>query len=115
MRPHYKIRGKEKSVQYYDVMSLYPYICKYFKFSIGHPVINISDACADKEACLKMNALMKCTIVSPKDLYHSVRPFRYNKKNLFYLCRSCVLEQNRTSECQHFSDAEEDWMALDHI
>jgi hypothetical protein len=28
------------------------------------------------------------------------------KKLLFCLCRSCVIEQNTTGECQHFSDAE---------
>jgi len=49
---------------------------------------------------------MKCIIVPPKNLYHTVLPFRYNKKLLFCLCRSCVLEQNTTGECQHFSDAE---------
>jgi len=48
MRLHYKIRENE-SVQYCD-MSLYPYICKYFKFPIGHPIIHVGDACADKEA-----------------------------------------------------------------
>jgi len=96
MRLHYKIREEEESVQYYDVMSLYPYICKYFKFPIGHPFIHVGDACADKEACLKMDGIMKCTVVPPKDLYRPVLPFRY-KNLLFCLCRSCVLEQNVTS------------------
>jgi len=32
MRLHYKIREGEETVQYCDVMSLYSYICKYFKF-----------------------------------------------------------------------------------
>jgi len=39
MRLHYKIKEGEESVQYCD-MSLYPYICKYFKFPIGHPIIH---------------------------------------------------------------------------
>jgi len=34
MRLHYKIKESEESVQYCDIMSLYPYICKYFKFPI---------------------------------------------------------------------------------
>jgi hypothetical protein len=106
MRLHYKIRDGVESVQYCDVMSLYPYICKYFKFPIGHPVIHIGDTCADKEACLRMNGLMKCTVVPPKDLYHPVLPYRYNKKLLFCLCRSCVFEKNAKDECHHFSDAE---------
>jgi hypothetical protein len=53
-----------------------------------------------------MDELFKCTIVPPKDLYHPVLPFRHNKNLLFSLCRSCVLEQDTTGECQHFSDAE---------
>jgi len=106
MRLHYKIREGIESVQYCDVMSLYPYICKYFKFPIGHPTIHIGDACADTESCLKMDGLMKCAVVAPKNLYHPVLPFRHNKKLLFCLCRSCVLEQNITGECQHFSDTE---------
>jgi hypothetical protein len=32
MRVHYKIREGEGSVQYCDIISLYPYIRKYFKF-----------------------------------------------------------------------------------
>ena len=85
MRLHYKIREGEESVQYCDVMSLYPHICKYFKFPIGHPIIHVDDACADKESCLKLNGLMKCTIVPTKDLYHPFLPFRHNKKLLFCL------------------------------
>jgi len=106
MRLHYKIREGEETVQYCDVISLYPYICKHFKFPIGHPIIHVGDACADKVSCLKMERLIKCTIVPPKDLYDPILPFRHNKKLLFCLCRSCVLEQNATGECQHFSDAE---------
>jgi len=41
-RLHYKIREGEETVQYCD-MSLYPYICKYFKFPIGHPIIHLRD------------------------------------------------------------------------
>ena len=48
MRLHYKIREGEESVQYCDVMSLYPCICKYFKFPIAHPIIHVADACADR-------------------------------------------------------------------
>jgi hypothetical protein len=54
MRLHYKIREGKESVQYCDVMSLYPYICKYFKFPIEHSTIRVGNACVDKEACLKM-------------------------------------------------------------
>jgi len=95
-----------ESVQYCDIMSLYPYICKYFKFPIGHPIIHVGDACADIEACLKMGGLMKCKIVPPDDLYHPVLLYRCDKKLLFCLCQACVLEHNATSECRHLGDTE---------
>jgi len=106
IRLHYNILQEDESVQYCDVVSLYLYNFKNIKFPIGHLVIHVGDACADKEACLKMDGLMKCTIVLPKDLYHHVLPFRHNRKLLFCLCRSCVREHNTTSECLHLSDAE---------
>jgi len=67
-------------------MSLYPYICKYFKFPIGHPIIHVGDACADIESCLKMEGLIKCKIVPPKDLYHPILPYTCDKKLVFCLC-----------------------------
>jgi len=37
--------AREEAVQYVDVMSLYQYVCKYNKFPVGHPVIQVGDAC----------------------------------------------------------------------
>jgi hypothetical protein len=87
-------------------MSLYPYICKYGKFTTGHLVVHVGDTCKDVEACLKMEGLMKCTIVPPERLYHPVLPYKYNEKLLFCLCRTCVSEQNAGGECLHRADAE---------
>jgi len=78
LRLHYKIAENEETIQYCDVMSLYPYICKYFKFPIGHPVVHVGDTCKDIRACLQMEGLIKCTLVPPTDLYHPVLPFRCN-------------------------------------
>ena len=58
MRLHYNVREGE-IIQYVDVMSLYYYICKYFKFPVGHPIIDVGDACRDREACLRKEGLMK--------------------------------------------------------
>ena len=87
-------------------MSLYPYKCKYYKFPIGQPVIRVGETCKNVQACLKMEGLIKCMIVPPKNLNQPVLPFRCNKKLLFCLCRTCVSEQNMREECQQFSDAE---------
>jgi hypothetical protein len=51
---------------------------------------------------------MKCTVVPPKGMYHPVLPYRWNKKLLFCLCRSCVHDQNTTKECHHVTDADRD-------
>ena len=105
MHLHYKI-GENETIEYCDVISLYPYICKYFKFPIDHPVVHVGDTCKDVEACLKMEGLIRCTVVPPKSLYHPVLPYRYNKKLLFCLRRTFVHEQNMRDECPHHADAE---------
>ena len=84
-------------------MSLYPYICKYYKFPIGHPIIHVGDACKDEKACLHLEGLIKCSIVPPIKLYRPVLPYRRNKL-LFCLCRPCVFERNISSECKHRRD-----------
>jgi len=53
MRLHCKVREGEETVQNVDVISLYPYVSKYFKFPVGHPVINVGDACQDTEELIK--------------------------------------------------------------
>jgi hypothetical protein len=105
MRLHYKI-GESETVEYCDVISLYPYICKYFKFPIGHPVIHVGETCRNVESCLRMNGLIKCTVVPPKGLYHPVLSYRWNKKLLFCLFRSCVHDRNTSEKCHHLTDAE---------
>jgi len=55
MRLHYKARENE-TIQYVYIMSLNPYICKYFKFPVGYPVIHMGDASKDKDAFLRRMA-----------------------------------------------------------
>ena len=88
MRLHYKVRENE-TVLYVYVMSLYSYICKYFKFPIGHPRIHVRGGGKEVEDCLRMDAFIMCTIVPPQNLYHSVLPYRCNKKLIFCLCSTC--------------------------
>jgi hypothetical protein len=100
MRLHYKAREGE-TIQYCDEMSLYPYIYKYFNFPVVHPVIHVGDACKVMDAMLQMDGLMKCSILPPTHLHHPVLHFNCNNTLLFCLCRSCAMEQNRTSVCTH--------------
>jgi len=102
MRLHYKANDNDETIQYVDVMSLYPYICKYFKFPVGHPVIHMGDACRDTEACLRIECLIKYSIVPPDKLYHPVLPLRCNNKLKFCLCRTCA--DTSSAECTHSED-----------
>jgi DNA polymerase type B, organellar and viral. len=105
MRLHNKIREGE-TIQYVDVMSLYPYICKYFMFPIGHPVIHVGNACQDMGAMLQKYGPMKCSILPPRHLYHPALPFRCNIRLLFCLYRNCATEQTRTTVCTNEAVAE---------
>ena len=96
-----KARANE-SIQYADVMSLYPYICKYFKFPISHPTIHVGNACRDIEAYLCMEGLIRCTSVPPEKLYHPVHPYRCNNKLMFCLCRTCF--HNSSAKRRHTED-----------
>jgi len=52
MRLHYRV-GEGESIQYVDVMSLCPFVCKYFKFPLGYPVLHVGYACRDMETMLQ--------------------------------------------------------------
>jgi len=86
-------------------MSLYPYICKYFKVPIGHTRIQVGDTCKDMEACLRMDWLIMCTIVPPQKLYHLVLRYRCIQKLMFCIGKTCV-QTCPTGECTHTEDAE---------
>jgi len=38
---HYRVKEGEETIQYVGVMSLYPWVCKYFEFPVGHPTIHL--------------------------------------------------------------------------
>jgi hypothetical protein len=103
VRLHYKIGDKE-TIEYCDVISLSVH-CKYFKFPISHPVVHGGgggEVCKYVRVCLRMNGLIKCTVVRPKGLYHLVLPYRC----FYFECGGCVHDRNTSEECRHFTDAE---------
>jgi hypothetical protein len=102
----HRVARDDETIQYVDVMSLYPYVCKYYMMPVGHPKIHVGDACEDIDRCMKMEGLIKCEIVPPKHLYHPVLPYRHDHKLLFCLCRSCVSQHNRDDPYGHESDRE---------
>jgi hypothetical protein len=51
------LRAPEReTIQYVGGISLYPFIFNYLKFPVGNPVMNVGDACKEKEADLRMVA-----------------------------------------------------------
>jgi hypothetical protein len=98
MVPHYAICDGE-TIQYCDIMSLYPFVCKYSKFPIGHTKVLVIETCRVIQAMLYKEGLMKCTVLPPKRIYHPVLLFHCNTKLLFCLCKACVLECNISGEC----------------
>jgi len=107
MRLHYKVREIETN-QYVEVMSLQPYICTYFKFPVVHPVNHVGDECKDMETCLRMDGLIKCTIVPPEKLYPPVPTYGCNKNFMFCMCRT-YCQTCCTRECVHTADDERSW------
>jgi len=102
MRLQYKAEENE-TIQNHDVMSLYPYICEYFKFPVGLSIIHVGDACKDIKGCPRMEGLINRAIVPPEKFYYFVLPFRCINKLILGLCRTCLLTSS-SEECGHTRD-----------
>ena len=101
------LRDREReAIHYYDVMSRYLYVFKYFKFLVGKPKIHVGDLCRDNQAMLSKESLIKFTVLRPKILYHAVLPFRCNNNLLFIPCCTCAIECNFSGKCVHESIAQ---------
>jgi len=100
---YYKAKENEK-IKYIDICSLYPYVCKYGKFPVGHPEVLVGHEICSKIDLENTNGLIKCDILPPTDLIHPVLPIKQNNKLMFTLCCTCSLETYQ-DECLH-SDEE---------
>ncbi|NP_001164407.1 uncharacterized protein LOC100121110 [Nasonia vitripennis] len=95
------VKDNEK-IRYIDVCSLYPYIQKYGKYPVGHPVIKIGHEC-DKYVGTKLEGvegLVKCRVLPPRDLLYPVLPIHSNNTLMFPLCRKCC-DDLVESNCTH--------------
>ena len=94
----HEIEENEK-IHYYDFTSLYPFICKYGEFPIGHPQIirDFKDNCVDS-----YNGLIYCVVLPPRNLYIPILPIRLNGKLYFPLCYSCA--SDNSYYCNHSED-----------
>ncbi len=87
---YYKVSENEE-VKYVDFTSLYPWVNKYCKYPVGHPVIITEDFGDMKDYF----GIVKAKILPPRGLYHPVLPYRSNGKLKFPLCRTCADTENQ--------------------
>ena len=88
----------EEQIRYVDYTSLYPWVCKYGLFPIGHPTVYFG-----KDIPENICGLLKCKILPPADLYHPVLPERLRSKLVFTLCHTCA-EHSIQTPCTHSDD-----------
>jgi len=88
---------KSHEIRYYDIISLYPYVCKYKSYPKGQPEII-------QENFNKSHGfyygIMKCKLLPPRKLFHPIIPSRINNKLIFTLCRTCAETYQKTN-CYH--------------
>jgi G:T-mismatch repair DNA endonuclease (very short patch repair protein) len=83
-------------IKYYDFTSLYPFICKYGTYPLGHPKVFTGAAIP-----ARVTGLLKCKVLPPRDLYMPLLPYRARGKLLFALCRTCAEEGVQEVGCEH--------------
>ena len=103
------VKFLKRDCKYYDVRSLYPYICKMGSYPIGHPTVYVGEECQEitgpsKTDLTRVQGLIKCCILPPRNLYHPVLPMRTNEKLLFTLCQACT-DRNSKIDCPHDDEA----------
>ena len=85
-----------------DVISLYPYICKYVKFPLGHPKVYMG--AGRPPDCFDRKGVIKCKVLPPMKDYPVV-PYKSNSKLLLPSCSVCADTMNQYG-CTH-SDEEQ--------
>ncbi|XP_031334749.1 uncharacterized protein LOC116166444 [Photinus pyralis] len=102
IKSYYNVKEGEK-IKYIDICSLYPWVCKYGKFPIGHPKVIIGDDCLNLDIS-KIDAIIKCKVLPPQNLFHPVLPIKLNKKLMFPLCLTCAKSFNQEECCHDVED-----------
>lgn len=93
---------------------MYPWVCKYSEFPIGHPTIiteNFKPITATEEP---YKGLIKCLVLPPRRLYHPILPIRSGGKLVFPLCKPCANERNQ-HKCPHADRDRQFWGTWTHV
>ncbi|XP_046752100.1 uncharacterized protein LOC124414953 [Diprion similis] len=78
-------------------------------FPVGHPTVYVEEECkllTGASGCdiTRVEGLIKCRVLPPRNLYHPILPVRMHDKLMFALCRSCC-QSLRQGECRHDDEA----------
>lgn len=55
----------------------------------------------DENDVSKINGIIKCRALPPRNLYHTVLPVRAQDKLMFLLCRICCMDMLQLANCSH--------------
>ena len=107
-----------EEIKYIDVCSLYPTICRYRRFPLGHPTI-CSQENIDKYNSRQYYGLIKCKVLPPTNLYHPVLPQKCSQKLMFPLCRNCAEKTVPHMRCTHLREEDrsftETWVTIEFL
>ena len=93
----YEAQENER-ISYVDFTSLYPWVCKYGLFPVGHPNVYYADSIPDK-----VTGLLRVKMLPPKELFHGLLPVKINNKLMFPLCKMCA-QQGAQTKCTHSAE-----------
>lgn len=101
-KQYHNTKHTPDQIRYVDFISLYPYINKYGKNPIGHPVVYRGVDCEKIKDICDVHGLIKCIILPPQDLILPVLPSKINNQLIFTLCRTCAeLKSPHDRICAH--------------
>jgi hypothetical protein len=65
---------------------------------VCHPEVYVGVDCPLD--CVDREGIMKCNVLPPRELHHSVLPYKSNSKVMFPLCSACADTMNQ-DDCTH--------------
>ena len=92
--------GPQERIDYIDICSLYPYVCKYGSYPVGKPRILTRDFEKMTKNDRPYHGIVRCIVKPPRNLFLPILPFRANNKLNFPLCALCCVSQSNES-CKH--------------
>lgn len=99
-RKYAKSNG-QKIIKFADVCSLYPFICKYGVFPVGHPAISYGSRNMPKpEEFKNIVGFASILILPPKNLRLPLLGAKINNKLMFGLCNECM-STSYPDSCPH--------------